>query len=188
MDVDNVFVVGSAGFAKDFDYRATLAEDLAYLRGLPGVVAATPSGSIPLSGGGSATTVTSVPNKTDGDATATFEMDEQSIAALGVTLAAGRPFDAQEILPPTQGSEFVPQVILTKALAKVLFPPDGDALGKTVYDNLNSPATVVGIIEQMHGTWVNWDALEHVTIFPRLPEWSECRSIWCARNPASAMR
>ena len=169
MDIDNVFVVGSAGFAKDFDYRATLTEDLAYLRSLPGVVAATPSGSIPLSGGGSASTITNVPNKADGEATATFEMDEQSIAALGVTLAAGRPFDAQEILPPTQSSEFVPQVILTKALAKVLFPPDGNALGKTVYDNLNSPAIVIGVIEQMHGTWVNWDALEHVTLFPRLP-------------------
>jgi len=168
MDIDNVFVVGSAGFAKDFDYLGTMTEDLAYLRSLPGIVAASPANAIPLSGGGSSTGITNVPNKEESEPANYFEMDEQSVAALGITLAAGRPFEANEILPPTQSSEFVPQVILTKPLANALFP-DGNALGKTVYDTLNSPATVIGIIENMHGAWPGWDKVDHVMLVPRLP-------------------
>jgi putative ABC transport system permease protein len=168
MDIDNVFVVGSAGFAKDFDYLGTMTEDLAYLRSLPGVVAASPANAIPLSGGGSSNGITNVPNKPDPESANYFEMDEQSVAALGVTLAAGRPFDASEILPPTQSSEWVPEVILSKPLANALFP-DGNALGKTVYDGLNSPATVVGIIENMHGSWPGWDKVDHTMLVPRLP-------------------
>lgn len=168
MDVENIFVIGSAGFAKDFDYLGTMSEDLAYLRSVPGIIAASPANAIPLSGGGMSTGIMSVPNKEETEPANYFEMDEQGVAALGVTLAAGRPFDAREILPPSQGSEFVPQVILTMPLAKALFPPDGNALGKTVYDNLNTPATVVGIIENMHGSWPSWDKLDHVMLVPRL--------------------
>ena len=41
MDTDNMLVVASTGFARDFDYLATLREDLAYIRSVPGVIAAT---------------------------------------------------------------------------------------------------------------------------------------------------
>ena len=51
MDVENMIVVASAGFAKDFDYEASWREDLATMRGLPGVKAASLVSTIPLSGG-----------------------------------------------------------------------------------------------------------------------------------------
>ena len=53
MDVENMIVVASAGFAKDFDYDASWREDLATIRGLPGVKATSLVSNIPLSGGGS---------------------------------------------------------------------------------------------------------------------------------------
>jgi putative ABC transport system permease protein len=170
MDIENIFVVATTGFTRDFDYDASWRQDLAFLRGLPGVVAASLSSNIPLSGSGSSNGFTAKPS-VPGDESApanNYEMDEQGIAALGVRLAAGRNFEPHEVLPPTDAYEFAPQVIVTREFAKALFPPDGDALGKTLYDGLNRPSTIIGIIETMHGAWVGWDKLGHVAIFPRI--------------------
>ena len=170
MDVENIFVVATTGFARDFDYDATWREDIAYLRELPGVKAATLTSAIPLSGSGSSNGFSNrpLPPGESGEQANNFDMDEQAIEALGVRLAAGRDFEAHEILPPTDAWEFAPQVIITKEFAKALFPPDGNALGKTIYDGLNRPSTVIGIIETMHGSWVGWDKLGQVMLVPRI--------------------
>lgn len=167
MDTDNMLVVASLGFARGFDHEATLRDDLAYLRGVPGVLAATPANALPLSGGGSSTGMYAAPGGKDPQPANYFEVDEQGVAALGVTLSEGRSFRADEIQPPLQGSGFVPQVIVSKALGKALFP-DGRILGRTVYDELDHPATVIGVIEHMHGAWVDWDKLDHVMLTPRI--------------------
>jgi putative ABC transport system permease protein len=174
MDVENIIVVASAGFAKDFDYEASWREDLATIRGLPGVKAASLISNIPLSGGGSSSGYQAQPGEINPETVVeanTFAVDEQGVAALGITLSAGRAFEAHEILPwdKTEADwESTPQAIVTKALAKALFPKDRDALGKTFYDGLNKPITIVGIIENMHGSWVGWDKVEHVMLFPRI--------------------
>ena len=171
MDVENIFVIASAGFAKDFDYETSWREDLATIRGLPGVKAASLVSNIPLSGGGSSSGFMAQPGEINPETAVdgnTFDIDEQGVAALGVTLAAGRAFEAHEILPATDAFDTAPQAIITKPVAKELFPPNGDALGKTYYDALNKPITVVGVIENMHGSWVGWDKLDHVMLFPRI--------------------
>ena len=53
IDVANIFVISSAGFTDHYQAVPSIREDLAYLRGLPGVIAATPLNAVPLSGGGS---------------------------------------------------------------------------------------------------------------------------------------
>jgi putative ABC transport system permease protein len=171
MDVENMFVVASAGFTKDFDYEASWREDLAAIRGLPGVTAATLISNIPLSGGGSSSGFQAQPGEINPDTSVpanTFDIDEQGVAALGIKLSAGRAFEAHEILPATDAFEPTPQAIISKPVAKALFPPNGDALGKTFYDALKRPMTVVGIIENMHGSWVGWDKLDHVMLMPRI--------------------
>ena len=173
MDVENIFVVASAGFAKDFDYDSSWREDLAAIRGLAGVKAASLMSGIPLSGGGSSSGYMAQPgeigpeNAVDAN---TFAVDEQGVAALGVTLSAGREFEAHEIIPERKDEadwETAPQAIVTAALAKAFFP-DGNALGKTVYDALNKPIVIVGIMQNMHGSWVNWDKVDQVMLFPRV--------------------
>ncbi len=171
MDVENMFVVSSRGFGQDFDYEASWREDLATIRGLPGVKAASLVSNIPLSGGGSSSGFQSMPGEISPETSVpanTFEVDEQGVAALGITLAAGRAFEAHEILPATQAFETAPQAIITKSLARDLFPPNGDALGRTFYDYLSRPIAVVAIIENMHGSWVGWDKLDYVMLFPRI--------------------
>ncbi|HUG02956.1 MAG TPA: FtsX-like permease family protein [Steroidobacteraceae bacterium] len=170
MDVENIFIIASTGFSRDFDYDASWREDLVYLRDLPGVKAATLVSAIPLSGSGSSNGFSSQPSKPgdNGVPANNFDVDEQAIEALGVKLAAGRNFAPHEILPPTDGYEFAPQVIITRDFAKALFPEDNNALGKTIYDGLNRPSTVIGIIETMHGSWVGWDKLGQVMLVPRI--------------------
>jgi len=171
MDVENIFTIASEGFTEDFDLESTIREDVAWLRSLDGVVAVTPINAVPLSGGGSSTGLSVEPGDTVNAKPANyFEIDHQGLEALGVRLVAGRAFHEHEILPPRsleKASDFAPQIIVTKALARELFP-DGDALGKVVYDMNRTPATIVGIVEHMHGSWVSWDKVDHVFFAPRL--------------------
>ena len=171
MDTANMIWVASAGFAKDYDYEAAYREDLATLRGLPGVKAASLFSNIPLSGGGSSSGYQSRPGEVGPKETVPgnkYDVDEHALAALGVKLIAGRPFEAHEILPPSETYEDSPQAIVTKAFAKELFPKDENFLGKTFYNGLSEPMTIVGVIEHMHGAWVGWDKLDNVVLFPRV--------------------
>jgi putative ABC transport system permease protein len=170
MDDANMLVIASTGFSRDYDHVATMRDDLEYLRSLPGVVGAAPTNWIPLSGGGSSSGYGDKPDVKAAESVpaAYLETDHEALDALGVKLVAGRNFTPEEILPPTQGSAFVPQVIITQAFSKELFgTPNG--LGRTVYDGQNRTATVVGVIERMHGAWVSWDKLDNVILHSRLP-------------------
>jgi putative ABC transport system permease protein len=89
-------------------------------------------------------------------------------------LVAGREFRESEMLPPRMGataSVTAPSVIITRSLANDLFPK-GDALGKTLYDSfgwLAHPATIIGIVEQMHGARVTSPRVDRVLFVPRVP-------------------
>ncbi|HQX78898.1 MAG TPA: ABC transporter permease [Steroidobacteraceae bacterium] len=168
IDIGNIFMVSSVGFAAGYDHAATTGTDLAWLRSLPGVRAATLSSGIPLSGGGSSNTLYQTAEaKGEGTPMNYFYIDEDGVDALGVRLVAGRNFRADEILPedPLQ-HEAVPSVIMTRALAKALFGT-GNAVGRVTYDGLGRPVTVIGVIEHMQGSWVDWDKLDHVGLLPR---------------------
>jgi putative ABC transport system permease protein len=152
VDVDNTFAIASAGFAQDFNFQATLDEDLAYLRSVPGVIAATATNSVPMLGvGGAAQSLATKPNdEQHGLLARKFEVDEQGLAALGVRLVAGRDFRSTEITPSAESvtASVPPQIIIPQALARALFP-NGSALGKTVYDSADATATIIGIVERL---------------------------------------
>ncbi|MGD9599409.1 MAG: ABC transporter permease [Steroidobacteraceae bacterium] len=169
IDIENIFVVQTAGFAGDYDHAATVRDDLAWLRDLPGVRAATLSSNVPLSGGGSSTSLYRTPDaKGEAIPMNYFLMDEGGVETLGVKLVAGRAFRADEILPedPTYNQP-VPSLIVTRELASALFGT-GDAVGKVAYDSLGRPVTVAGVIDHMQGSWVDWDKIGYVALLPRL--------------------
>jgi putative ABC transport system permease protein len=183
-DVENVFAIASAGFAQDFDYVATMREDLAYLRSVPGVLAATASNAVPLSGGSGA--MASLATKPNDEINSLrggyFEVDEQGIAALGVRMVAGRPFEQSEVLPPAESmtARMPQQIIITQAFADALFP-NQNALGKTVYDSVDTPVTVVGIMERMQAASVDVDYVNQVSLVPRQPS-SSPRNFYIVRT------
>ena len=125
MDTANMIWVSSAGFAQDFDYDASWREDIAVLRALPGVKAASLISNIPLSGGGSSSGFQAKPGEPTPDEIVpanTYEVDEQGVAALGIKLSSGRNFEASEILPAIESFDVAPQAIVTKAFAKEHVP------------------------------------------------------------------
>ena len=175
IDVENIFVIRSVGIDEKYAHEAAMRADLAYLRGVAGVVAAAPISSPPLTGRGDRIGVM-LKFDDHGHSVVThyYEVDDQALAALGVRLAAGRFFYSNEVLPPRRTSGEVvgaPVAVITQALANDLFP-DGHALGKTIFDSfgfLAAPATIVGIIDHMHGSRVSWDKFDRILMAPRLP-------------------
>ena len=167
LNVADTFVVNIAARGRSFDAATAIREDLAILRSLPGVVAATSINAVPLSGGGSGTSYYTEPGEkgTRGDVNY-FEVDEQGVDTLGVEIVEGRNFDASAVKPSEQfRSSFVSEVLITRALADEMFPGQ-PAVGKTLYNALGEPAKVVGIIGLMHGSWTGWDKVGNVSLQP----------------------
>ena len=173
IDVDNIITFQSWGFSESYNHESAVTRDLDYLESLPGVVAVTTTRNLPLSGGGGANDYRAVPEQFDADGNDTptvnanfYYMTEQAVDALGVKLSAGRSFFPEEVVfREANSSEFVPSVIITEALAERLFGTR-DALSQTVYDFYGNPAEVVGVIEHMHGAWVDEEDLTSIIIMP----------------------
>ena len=169
IDSDNLIFVQSYGFGPNYDQRSTIDDDLHLLRSLPGVVSVSPISQIPMSGGGSASVLGAeqVREKVTIN-TNHFSVDEHGVEALGVKLVEGRNFTQAEIQynPDPANSDFVPFVILNKDAALAIFGTE-HAVGKTVYD-LSHSAVVIGVMENMLGSWVGWDKLTQVMLTPRL--------------------
>ncbi|HZW59505.1 MAG TPA: cell division protein FtsX, partial [Woeseiaceae bacterium] len=64
MDVGNVIVVYARGFGANFDVQDSVTRDIDLVRSIPGVVTATVSNHVPLSGSGSGTGLRTVPDET----------------------------------------------------------------------------------------------------------------------------
>ena len=184
IDVDNIFVMYSGGFTERFNITSTLQQDLDYLRTLSGVVSATAINAIPLSGGGSATSIATQPKGQGLDSYNFFDVDEHGLDALGVRLVAGRNFRHDEIQPPLgkqDASRFVDQVILSRAAAVHLFGNE-NPLGKPVYDNLGQVATVIGIVDPVIGSWPGNEHADDVFFEPRLSARSGIGSYYLVRT------
>jgi len=173
IDEQNLFSLTSVGFASGFNPEVSVREDLAYIRSVPGVIAATRITAAPLSQGGDITELSTLPERHGTKLTiAYYEMDEAGLATLGVPLIAGRGFRHDEILPPSspQGlTVAIPGVIVTQSLAQALFP-GASALGRTVYFD-NHPVKIIGITRDMAGPgWPsNFVSFYNLVLVPRLP-------------------
>ena len=168
MNETDTFWFGSSGFGQGFDVNATLHADLALLRQMPGVAAATTTNSVPMSNGGWGSGISLKPKQKTSTAQTTFYIvDDQALSTFGAKLIAGRNFKPEEISTTTFGDHLRPSVIIvTKALADRLFP-DGDALGKSVYLEEDPPtSTIVGIVERMQEPWVGDKDIENAAFIP----------------------
>ena len=171
IDIDNIMVVSSTGFTARFQSVPTIQQDLAWLRALPGVVAATPTSSIPLADGGNNEPLVTRPVAHRSENYNQIEIDEQGVSALGLHLIAGRNFRHDEIQPPLTTSDaarFVPQIIVSRALGERLFPGQ-DPVGKRVYDPLNQTATIVGVVDPVMGNFPSHEHPDWVYFVPRYP-------------------
>jgi putative ABC transport system permease protein len=177
MNEADTFIVGSSGFGTNFNVTNAIAEDLALLRGLPGVAAVTPVNSVPMSDGGwSEAVFLTTDQKTNTTAGAYYFVDDHGLDAYGLKLIGGRNFKPEEISARDRNSDgWTASLIITKALADKLYPGQ-DAIGKQLYlDQKKPPRTVIGVVERMQVPWpngfvVNGDqnAVEYSMLVPQL--------------------
>ncbi len=170
MAVENMLVLQTMGFAADYDHEVSVRDDRLRLLDIPGVKSAIWTQQVPLSGGGSAEGF-----RVDPDPEAQREggnyyfMHSDALETLGVNLIRGRDFNENDhFVRPSNSNAFPDVAIITQALEEKLFGEGVDSVGKSLYDDVGHPITVVGVIEKMHGAWVSWDGLEQVVLFPGL--------------------
>lgn len=170
MNESDTFTISSSGFGQGFDAALTQQSDVDLIRQLPGVASVTPVNTTPMSNGGWSSGVQLQPNqKTSTANTAFYFVDQNGLDTFGAKLVAGRNFEPSEISLATFGDKIKPaQIIITNALGLKLFP-NGDALGKQVYvDDDSPPSTIIGIVEKMQQPWIDADSIEFSTFLPFL--------------------
>ena len=158
LDLNNMFWITLQASTADYNYPAAVKADLAYLNSRPGVLAASTVNNLPQKWSNTGLRFASNPQilqTPNGGVVGTIYFGtDKFIDALGLKLVAGRNFAAGTVMPPAADfgaalGTWAPEMIVTQALARKLFPK-GDALGKTVYAGLiNKPAVVVGIVDLM---------------------------------------
>ena len=73
-------------------------------------------------------------------------VSEDGLKTLGLRLLEGRDFAASEYVD--DGADWIPSVIVSKALAQRLFPDQG-AVGQSIYVFGDKPHRIVGIVEHL---------------------------------------
>ncbi len=166
MNETDTFWLGSYGFGANYDAKAQQQADLVALRSMPGVVAATSTNSVPMSGGGWGEGLSLQPGQKNSTAQTTLYITgTQGLDAFGFKLVEGRDFRPEEFTFVKFGDQPHPQsIIVSKALADKLFP-DSSAIGKQVYSE-DKPTTIVGVIERAQQPWMDSDSIEYSTLLP----------------------
>jgi len=151
-DTRDTFVIDVEPLSDRFNISSAEREDLAYLRALPDVAAATVTNGRPLTPDGTFNDLARTPGSSARSVRASMlPMDEQGRSSLGVPLLAGRDFRTDEVAADTgTDTSKGATIIVTQSLAHALFP-DGQALGSAVYDGGTDPLTIVGITRDFMG-------------------------------------
>jgi len=170
LDEANTFFVVTNPFRAGLDYRALWREDLQAIKQVPGVLAVTSIGSVPVSGGGWGEDVYVDPNQPSNTAISfgNFMTNEDGVAALGIELVAGRNFVAEDVQwnSPITAPD-VTVILVSQSLADKLFP-DGKAVGKLVWDepNSNAPMEIIGVYRHMMNAWPDGEGFNDSAIMP----------------------
>ncbi|HVJ61733.1 MAG TPA: FtsX-like permease family protein [Tahibacter sp.] len=157
MNEADTFMVSSLGFGANYDVKTAMDEDAALIRSLPGVAAAAPILTAPMTGSGWSQGINLNTTQKNSDVgVALYFVDEHGIDTYGVKLVAGRNFTASEIeYREPRSNGWPPVTLLTRTLAERLWPGE-NPLGKQFYfDQEKPPITVIGIIERMVMPWPN---------------------------------
>ena len=154
------------GIGEDVNAESLTRRDLALLRGLPGVKAASVTNQVPFVNSSWNTSVNLVKDQKQPTLSATTYMgDEQFLDAMGPKLVAGRNFSADEFIEwsalDAPGSKVsIPSVIITQSMADKLFPGQS-AIGRNIYSWGESPIRIVGVVDHLVRPSEQGGALAH---------------------------
>jgi putative ABC transport system permease protein len=151
---DEIVRVQLTGIGEDENADALTRSDLAALRGLPGVKAATVTNQVPFVNSSWNSSVRMTKDQKQSTLNATVYMAEpQFVDTMGLKMVAGRNFGADEFVEwaalDAPGSKVsIPSVIITRSMADKLFPGQ-DAVGKSFYSWGEDPIRIVGVVDHL---------------------------------------
>jgi putative ABC transport system permease protein len=152
LDETHLLEINVSGIAQDSDPLAVTRDDLAALRAIPGVSAASIINQTVFGSSFGVTSINLQPDQQKPTATETVYLGgTQVIETLGLQLVSGRAFNADEFTdfranPAAEPASGGMPVILSRALATQLFPGES-AVGKTVYIDGANP--VIGVVDRL---------------------------------------
>ena len=176
-DEQHIVRVQIGGIGNDEQATALTQSDLAALRSLPGVKAATITNQVPFNNSSWNSGINLTKEQTHSSLNATVYMGDPSfVDTMGLHIGAGRNFNADEIVDwedvQAPNSKVQPLVaILTRATADKLWPGE-NPIGKTFYSWGDEPTRVIGIVDHMVRPNNNGGpaAMEYAMLLPmRLP-------------------
>jgi putative ABC transport system permease protein len=155
-DEADLFAITNDWFSTGGNAAGRAGNDLAALRGIPGVVGAYVTNSYPLTNSGSSDSLSLEPDQPPAARTAVYAGDQEALQTLGLRLIAGRGFTAGDIVDRTAFNHPLPDgLIITQALARALFPT-GQALGRRIYFESNTRTTpIIGVVARLQVPWVS---------------------------------
>jgi putative ABC transport system permease protein len=178
IDEANTFALVSVSFA-EYDrekLKALIDEDLALIRGLPGVKNAVATNSFPLRQGGWSMALQLKPGNQTADSvgSAIYFVDEHGVDTFASNIIDGKNFTPNQVTWQAEDDNTWPaHGIITESLGKTLFPDEqGSYVGKTFYINDNDPVNVIGVVERLQAPWQSWSSVEQSMLVPQRKAWS----------------
>ncbi|HKT42938.1 MAG TPA: FtsX-like permease family protein [Rhodanobacteraceae bacterium] len=156
------------------DAKARTQEDLAALRGIPGVQSVALANELPFTNSSSNSSILLKPTQTQPTLNATYYTGEDVAHVLGTRLVAGRWFRPDEYLDfeyvvTHQGDlpDSARIAIITHAMAEKLWPGE-NPLGKTFWMGNRIEMRVVGVVESLirPSLWMGDNAAQWSMVFP----------------------
>ncbi|RYG13456.1 MAG: FtsX-like permease family protein [Burkholderiales bacterium] len=152
---DQIVRINSASVSNDDDGEAARTkEDVAALRAIPGVIAATSTNHLPFDNSSWNSSLSLEPNQRNPNLNANvYQGDEQLIETFGLKIIEGRDFEPGEYIDWQKLEEPDADLsggtlIVSRRVAEKLFPGES-ALGKPIYAWGDKPLTVVGVVENL---------------------------------------
>lgn len=160
---------------------ASVKQDLAALRAIPGVKAASNTYFLPWQGGGSSTEMRAGGSTGAYLRTQIYSSDDATIETLGTRVVEGRGFTRDEIeaetlrlrnLSPNREKgedgkpkeKFVQPILITQAFGRLAFPT-GPLLGRQIEDNDGDLYTIVGVVDAFYNPY-GWPIHEYAVFYP----------------------
>lgn len=148
---DQVVRINTAGAGENENARALVMQDVAALRALPGVQAATSLNHVPMDGSSWNTSLSVTADQPMPNLNAGMYIGESLVSTLGLRVVAGRDFTPDEYVEYDPVKQpIIHAVIVTRETAEKLFPGQ-DAIGRDVYGGNpdNSALKIVGVVERL---------------------------------------
>jgi putative ABC transport system permease protein len=149
---EEIIRINTSRIGQSENAAAQIKTDVAALRAIPGVKAATAINHVPFDQSSWNSSMSHKPDQRNPTLnSAVYLGDDQLVETLGLKIVAGRDFLPEEFIDMSTAKpgDGIPAVIVSKAVAEKLFPGE-PAVGKTIYDLWGGkPIKVVGVVDSL---------------------------------------